>query len=305
MDQIQTHPVNVLTIDGGGTTTKCVLYTNGQPIAKYIASSIHVQQTTINEAKKILLQIEQYFQKYNIQPANTVISIGMAGYGKNIQFRQAIEELFSIFQPYPIYLFSDAHIALYGVFGHQDGILVIAGTGSIAFKKQQGIISRVGGWGYRLGDEGSSYAIGQSALHVFTKMADGRLKKTKLFDLLMEHFQLHDPYQIIPMTLSRTDIAQLAKIVCTSATNNDKVCLEILDQAMTEIAQHIITLSKEEPMNVRFVGGLWNSRSLLEPILEKKLPPHIICQFQEVDPNQGAYLLAIDQKCRKEIEENL
>ena len=49
--------------------------------------------------------------------------------------------------------------------GHEPGVVIIAGTGSIAYGHNgQGQAARAGGWGYVLGDEGSGYWIGRHAL---------------------------------------------------------------------------------------------------------------------------------------------
>ena len=66
-----------------------------------------------------------------------------------------------------MFLKSDVQIAIEGALDGQDGIVVIAGTGSIALSLKEGMLQRCGGWGYQLGDEGSAYWIAKKMLNAF------------------------------------------------------------------------------------------------------------------------------------------
>ncbi|MCL4278865.1 MAG: hypothetical protein KJZ60_04155, partial [Ignavibacteriaceae bacterium] len=80
---------------------------------------------------------------------------------------------------------SDAHIALEGAFPDSAGCILIAGTGSILFgKDEKGVIHRVGGFGRLIGDEGSGYSIGRKALNAVSKSSDGRGEETLISELL-------------------------------------------------------------------------------------------------------------------------
>ena len=71
----------------------------------------------------------------------------------------------------------------------EPGVVVIAGTGSIAYGvSQRGVAARAGGWGPTLGDEGSGYWIGRRALAAVMRDADGRGPRTALTPLVLEHF---------------------------------------------------------------------------------------------------------------------
>src|SRR5947209_922696 len=55
------------------------------------------------------------------------------------------------------YFTHDAEIALAGALSGEAGIVVVSGTGSIAFgKNDAGQTARTGGWGYLFGDEGGA-----------------------------------------------------------------------------------------------------------------------------------------------------
>ena len=74
---------------------------------------------------------------------------------------------------------NDALIALVAGAGASPGVVVISGTGSIAYGvSHHGVAARAGGWGPTLGDEGSGYWIGRRALAAVMRDADGRGPRT-------------------------------------------------------------------------------------------------------------------------------
>ena len=84
---------------------------------------------------------------------------------------------------------NDALVALEAGAPGEPGVVIISGTGSIAYgRNAAGEAARSGGWGYVLGDEGSGYWIGRAALRAVLREADERGPKTALTPLLLEHF---------------------------------------------------------------------------------------------------------------------
>jgi N-acetylglucosamine kinase-like BadF-type ATPase len=69
---------------------------------------------------------------------------------------------------------NDVEVAHIGAFAGADGVLCLAGTGSMAWAKGPRGSSRVGGFGDLIGDEGSAFWIGQRALGILSAEADGR-----------------------------------------------------------------------------------------------------------------------------------
>ncbi len=64
-----------------------------------------------------------------------------------------------------VVLLHDTPIAHAGALGGQSGVVVIAGTGSVAYTRDRGGAPRVfGGWGFLFGDEGSAFRIACDAL---------------------------------------------------------------------------------------------------------------------------------------------
>ncbi len=120
------------------------------------------------------------------------------------------------------------------------GLVVIAGTGSIAYgRDRQGRVSRAGGWGFLMGDEGSNYAIGQAALRAITRAVDGRGPSTALVAAVLAHWNLPEPAGLVRKVydnLPRKEIARLGKVVETAAGAGDGVARAILEEAGRELA---------------------------------------------------------------------
>src|SRR5258706_8049587 len=112
----------------------------------------------------------------------------------------------------------DMVTALAGASLTRPGVVVIAGTGSIAYgRREDGRDARAGGWGYLMGDEGSGYAIGRAALQAAAHAADGRGASTRLLEAIPAYFKVHtfDDVRntIYGATVTRPQIAGLAAVV--------------------------------------------------------------------------------------------
>lgn len=286
-------------IDGGGTKTKYSLFDQeGNVLKEYIGKTVHVlqveQKECINRLKEgisILLEGKELFPS---------IGVGLAGYGENQELRYKIEyickEAFSLYT-YSIY--NDIQIACYGALGGEDGIVVIAGTGSIAMSCQNGVMKRSGGWGANIGDEGSAYWMAKKLLGLFSKQADGRLEKTPLYDLVMDYCKIENPYDIIPyinttLCNDRTKIAELSVLVYEAAKKDDQHAICLYQEAADELVQIISSLIKEfkEKVTISYVGGVFQAKEyILNPINELLENSNCKIVLPKYTPEYGAYLL--------------
>jgi N-acetylglucosamine kinase-like BadF-type ATPase len=135
---------------------------------------------------------------------------------------------------------NDCLSALLGATQHKAGILLIAGTGSIVFAHDgNNRIVRSGGWGHRVGDEGSGYWIGKQAIRSVLKMQDGRGMETILSRLLLNKFGFSKTEDLYNWTYSDSysveEIGALAPVVDTAYRLGDAVSKRILDEAVDEL----------------------------------------------------------------------
>lgn len=166
-------------IDGGGTKTKMVSYDDDGNIGQEIVlPTVHILSQTPKKCIEILKAGVEQLDPQSVSK----IGIGLAGYGQDKKIRKEIEDIcLKAFKNRPFVLKSDVQIAIEGALDGQDGIVVIAGTGSIALSLKEGMLQRCGGWGYQLGDEGSAYWIAKKMLNVFCQEVDGHLLNDILF----------------------------------------------------------------------------------------------------------------------------
>lgn len=292
-------------IDGGGTKTAFVCYDEENTlIGACVLPSCHVLQVDTNRAVSILKGgIENLVAEIPEKDAQIYICAGLAGYGKNIELRKRIEKICSLsFAAYPYLIRSDADIALAGALNGEDGILVIAGTGSIALSQNQGKSSRCGGWGYVMGDEASAYDMAKQLLNVYTKQCDGRIPETILKSYVKEACGLSDDYDIIAYVSEvlgneRDKIARLSMLVYELAKQNELCALEIYANASKQIACLINTLAEafSGRVTASYAGGVWNAKDILIEQVKCHLSEHIDFECPRFDPSYGACILAKKQ----------
>lgn len=233
--------MHVLGIDAGGTKTVAFLAdADGRIIAEGRAGGANLQTEGELEVEKVLHDvIEQVTRGRSITPA--AVCLGMAGVDREADGRTIRDIMRRLGYRSHTLIVNDALIALVAGAGASPGLVVISGTGSIAFGvSHRGLAARAGGWGPTLGDEGSGYWIGRRALEAVTRDADGRGPRTQLSQLVLDHFQLPRPQSLVSeiyhQPQGRRAIAALATIVDGARADGDLVATEIMVEAADELA---------------------------------------------------------------------
>src|SRR5882724_11195801 len=129
---------------------------------------------------------------------------------------------------------NDAVIALAGATASGQGIITIAGTGSIAFGRNgAGQTARAGGWGYIFGDEGSGFDIARQALRAALRMEEGWGPATALHDTLLQASGASDVNGALHLFYTRefprSRVATFARLVDQAAVDGDQVAIQILN----------------------------------------------------------------------------
>ena len=179
----------------------------------------------------------------------------------------------------------DSVNALAGATAGRPGVIVMAGTGSVARgANAAGEEARVGGWGHLFGDEGSAYWIGRAAVRATLGEYDRMAPQTRLTPILFERLGVATPYQLTEKyyagTLSRDHLAGLSVWVDEAARQGDQVAQDILRQAGRDLAQYAqaaVALvfpragdasSKSSRFPVCYAGGAFQSGFLLSSFTE-------------------------------------
>src|SRR3954468_9817621 len=227
---LMTH---VLGIDAGGTKTVCLLADEGGSIvAEARGGGANLQAAGELEVEKVLHRVmEEALGDRAVVPA--AICLGIAGVDRPDDSAVVSAIMRRIGYKARIVVVNDALVALEAGAPGQPGIVVISGTGSISYgRNAQGEAARAGGWGYVLGDEGSGYWIGRAALRAVLRQADRRGPVTVLTELLLNHFEVAAPseliHQVYNKDLKPTAIAALASCVQAAFSQGDAVAIGIL-----------------------------------------------------------------------------
>lgn len=228
-------------IDGGGTKTACAVCNDDLTvsIASCTLGSCHIRQVGAAGIERVLRDALDFCEPYlmGVPDSDVHVCIGLAGFGADTSTRADIEAaVMRACGSYDSFVTSDIDAAHAAALAGGDGIVVIAGTGSIALGKRGTRTQRCGGWGPRFGDEGSGYWIGQECLRAFSQQSDGRLTRGPLLQLVREHFGITNDFDVIGLverenTNRRRSIAALTKIVVEAARQGDAAAIDILHTA--------------------------------------------------------------------------
>lgn len=135
---------------------------------------------------------------------------------------------------------SDILPVWFGGAGEENAVVVIAGTGSIAYGCSRNGFTRVGGWGPLLGDEGSGYDLGRRALQTAARMADGRIAESPVFlSEILRFYRVDTPHDLIWAVNgadSREKIAACAMAVAALADRGDPTAEALMMQSARELA---------------------------------------------------------------------
>ena len=234
--------MHVLGIDAGGTKTVALVADgDGRILAEGRAGGANLQTEGELQVEKVLYEvIEQVTRGRDITPA--AVCLGMAGVDREADGRTIREIMVRLGYRSNTLIVNDALIALVAGAGPSPGLVVISGTGSIAFGvSHRRLAARAGGWGPTLGDEGSGYWIGRRALEAVTREADGRGPRTQLTQLVLDHFRLSSPQSLVAeiyhQPQGRRAIAALAPLVDGARAEGDLVAGEIMIEAADELAK--------------------------------------------------------------------
>ncbi len=169
---------------------------------------------------------------------------------------------------------TDAEIALSGAVEGGQGIIVIAGTGSIALgRREHGRTFRAGGWGYIFGDEGSAFDIARQAVRAALRMEEGWGPPTSLRQALLDATGSRSSNEVLHRFYTpewpRDRVAGLAALVETAANAADSVALEILNAAAHQLALLVASVrsqlwTADDRVDVAYLGGIFQNARILE-----------------------------------------
>ncbi|NWQ42737.1 hypothetical protein MLOOGBEN_18705 [Bacillus sp. EB106-08-02-XG196] len=288
------NPIKLLAVDGGGTKTLAVLVNeDGNVLGEGKAGASNYQVVGVEAAKGALIEaILAAFHDAGglVDVEKAVFALAGIDTAKDEKVvegvvQSAVNELFIEIRS--LVVENDCLSALLGATQDKAGILLIAGTGSIVYAHDGNKrIVRSGGWGHRVGDEGSGYWIGKQAIQSVLKMQDGRGEETLLSRLILDKFSFDKIDDLYNWTYSDSysvdDVGALAAVVDEAYRLGDAVSKRILDYAVNELIILLKTAivkvgTEHDDFELILQGGVFHYNAYIkEQVLER---------IQQITPN--------------------
>ncbi len=228
-----------LGIDGGGSQTTFVLGDEKSVLASVQAGGSNMVRVGESQTRSVLQQgVRQVCQQGGIKPAHVVgLCAGIAGAARD-EIRQKIARLLAKWIQGKIEVVGDVVVAHEAALDGGPGVVVISGTGSIAYgRHESGRTARAGGWGYAISDEGSGYWIGVQAVAAVTHALDAG-GYTELSDRIPKlwHVDSYDELIAAANASPAPDFAALLPEVLAAADAGDSYARHLVIRAGAELA---------------------------------------------------------------------
>lgn len=296
----------VVGVDGGGSKTHVIVADGrGKEIATLTGAPSAVRPgDALHSAEVIGALVRDALAVAEREERPKMLTVGVAGAGREKERKALLRALSGEAIADEVQVVTDAEIAMEDAFGDGPGILLISGTGSVAFGRgPTGTFVRCGGWGPLCGDEGSGAWIGRRALSVMTASHDGREPETRLVGAVLTALQLDEVDDLVSWAASATpkDLAALAMPVMTLAAERDLRANSICTLAAEELVLHVRTLARQlfvderAALPVALAGGMLHRGSFLRRLVEHRLKtavPGSHLHGEDVIAARGAVKLA-------------
>jgi N-acetylglucosamine kinase-like BadF-type ATPase len=270
-----------LGVDGGGTKTHAVITTASYKVIGegFSGASNPVRIGFDSAVAHVNEAVKQACEQAGIALRDlTAGCAAIAGISHPIHYHTMKKALDARLRMDHLELVTDARAALEGALDGKQGVVLIAGTGSVAMGMNEARnVERSGGWGPTLGDEGSGYDIARQALKAVAASFDGRAPQTALTERLCQQLGIADAKDLPGVIYNNeaeesTQIASLARLVADTAAEGDGVARGILAQAGRDLGELAVSVIhklglESQSFRLAYVGSVFNAGDcVLEPL---------------------------------------
>lgn len=295
-------------LDAGGTKTALRAEGPGGVFAR-TGPGVNVRRDGPEAAVRVLAALVADARASHPEAALGGLAAGLAGAGEAADARQVevgLRQALGLGGTVLVTIVHDAEIALEAAFGEETGIVVVAGTGSIVYSRTAaGATLRAGGWGGRLGDDGSGTALGRAVLRAAAAHRDGgpptalTARLAEIVRFPKEALGLDTLDALLRWTYDENGpFATLAPLLLEAAESGDAVASTVLDAETDALAQQVAWLARRAggrlEKRVALLGGLVGEapyrRALLQA-LAHRLPGWFAAPCARA-PVEGAVRLA-------------
>jgi len=295
-------------VDGGGTKT--AIAAANQDASTLLFAKTGSASWREYGIETVVKNIKQAIDGMPFEPGAKIggIFLALTCYGEGDKDDIEVAQEFSkSFPGVPLYFVNDSEAGWAGSLGLAPGINIVAGTGAIAFGKDEaGNGARSGGWSDFFGDEGSCFWLGRNAMGIYSKQSDGRMDKDELYEIIRSELGIKNDLEFIELMhgtymLQRDMVAGLQLLLMKAAQAGSRSAKALYAEAAQEL--HLLALAiknklsfENEPFSVSYAGGLFKVGELILPEFSKKIK-NIGGKLVEpkFGPAEGALLLAFSK----------
>lgn len=312
-------PTYYLAVDGGGTKTDVVCVdTSGSVVGRGLSGPTNLTSTSVGAASFNLVEaIRQAVETLpeNDQSGFPIMVMGLAG----IDSQKEYDEAFTVFSRavahYKIEKFilvNDSVIALENGSEAPNSIILISGTGSICFGRNESQAqAKTSGMDYLLTDQGSGYAIGRRVLREAVKSFDGRAPKSILEDLVCEYFKIPSiadlKNEVYHPPLNKIEVADLAPLCSTAFERSDSVAKDIFDRTIAELVTMVMAVVRKLELDSKQFDLVLSGSVTKVPYINQSIAEILRSEFSQINivvpkgrPVFGAVKLALEEAARSQ-----
>ena len=295
-----------LGIDGGGTKTTCAVGDETRLLAKATAGPSNIVRVGEAQTRKSLTQaVRQACAACGIPPEDVVRTcVGGSGAARP-ELAAIVRSILAEVLPSPVDVVGDMETSLEAAFGDGPGVIVIAGTGSIAYGRDKtGKTLRAGGWGFEIGDEGSAHWIGRTAVTALLRASDLDGEAVLSAPMVRALFKAWGVDSLLDLARAANSVPapDFASLFPAIAASDDNLTRQVLGKAGRELAdlasiviRRLFAQDNMPSVPVAMIGGVFRHAA---PVREafynelRNLVPDARVLPEVVDPVEGALSMA-------------
>lgn len=301
--------VCVLGVDGGASKTAAVLMDrDGRVLGRGQSGAANHHHVGVEGARRALrTAMEAAVEQAGISWDRIgAITWALAGVDRPQEYHLFTALAAAMVPDIPVRVENDAVAALVGGTGGRYGVVLIAGTGMIAYGEDgRGNRARAGGWGHLL-EHGSAYDLARTALQAIADAADGTDLHTHLTARVLQALNLADPVDLLGWVYTPgrqvAEIAALAPLVLAEAEAGDPVALDVVARAADALARAVDAVARRlnlgaQPFPLVLAGGLLTAGDFYRQVVTQAIQtrtPHARPCRPRADAAVGAALLALE-----------
>lgn len=265
----------IVSVDGGGTHTEFCIYNSHTHLRHYFTYGSTNHKVVGEEQAEINLigSLHEIMEKLSIEKNDLIMCVlGLSGLDSEedkAMYHQQISK--ALLPETPFYLCNDAELAFYAI-SQKPGIVVVAGTGSIAYGFSESATVRSGGWGGLVSDLGSGTWIGMQVLRDILLYCDGQGPYHTVYqDILKESGA--ESFEALPFLVTAyptNRIASYARIICDHGDSGDPYSTGIVREAAVHVAMLVESVYRKAsfkgnaPIDCVRSGGLFKCNTFKE-----------------------------------------